>query len=289
MSLDQLLLRWCGEQLRAGYRPVIGLNGPVGAGKSTLSRQLQAGFARQGLRLAVASIDDAYLPWQTRLQAMAGNPFGVNRVPPGSHDPAGLVGSIRAWRQADEARLQLPRFDKTLRHGAGDRVSDWAGEADALLLEGWLLGCRPLPGLQLDALAGLEELKTFSAAELSWMLRCNQALEEYLPLWVELDQLVMLWPIHWTLPRRWRVQAEAKQRRGGGGGLPASQLENIVKATLRSLPPSLYQQPVLAKANHARVLDGRRRSVWEGSGEAALAWLVQPSSDSSSATGYTKP
>jgi D-glycerate 3-kinase len=268
---------------------VIGLNGPVGAGKSTLSRQLQAGFASAGLRLAVASIDDAYLPWQARLQAMAGNPYGVNRVPPGSHDPAGLVGAISAWRWAGGARLQLPRFDKTVRQGEGDRVSDWCGEADALLLEGWLLGCRPLSGLQLDVLAGLKELEGFSAAELSWMLRCNKALETYLPLWTELDQLVMLWPLRWSLPRRWRLQAEAKQRREGGGWLSASKLESIVKATLRSLPPSLYQQPVLAQANEVRVLDGRRRCVWEGSGEAALTWLDQSCSDSSSATGYTKP
>jgi D-glycerate 3-kinase len=268
---------------------VIGLNGPVGAGKSTLSQQLQDGFTKAGLRLAVASIDDAYLPWQARLQAMAGNPYGVNRVPPGSHDPAGLVRSIRAWRQAGEACLHLPRFDKTLRQGAGDRVNDWVGDADALLLEGWLLGCKPLPGLQLDALAGLQELEGFSAAELRWLLRCNQALESYLPLWAELDQLVMLWPLRWSLPRRWRLQAEAKQRRSGGGWLPASQLENIVKATLRSLPPTLYQRPVVAQANRVRVLDGRRRIVWEGSGEAALTWLDQPCSDSSSATGYTKP
>jgi D-glycerate 3-kinase len=289
MSVEQRLLRWCADQQRTGHRPVIGLNGPVGAGKSTLSRQLQAGFAREGLRLAVASIDDAYLPWQARLEAMAGNPYGVNRVPPGSHDPAGLVVAIRAWRQAGGARLQLPRFDKTLRQGAGDRVSAWIGEADALLLEGWLLGCWPLPGLQLDVLTGLKELEGFSAAELGWVLRCNQALEAYLPLWAEINRLVMLWPLRWSLPRRWRLQAEAKQRREGGGWLSASKLESIVKATLQSLPPSLYQQPVLAQANEVRVLDGRRRCVWEGSGEAALTWLDQSCSDSSSATGYTKP
>jgi len=285
MNLEQQLLRWCGDQAQAGYRPVIGLNGPVGAGKSTLSRQLQACFANAGLRLAVASIDDAYLPWQARLQAMAGNPYGVNRVPPGSHDPDSLVACIREWRSANGALLQLPRFDKTLRQGDGDRVKDWSGEADALLLEGWLLGCRPVTGLQLEAATGLRELQGLSDAELLWMLRCNQALESYQALWAELDWFVMLWPLSWTLPRRWRLQAEAKQRKEGGGWLPASELERIVKATLQSLPPKLYLQPLLAHANWVRLLDGRRRSVWEGSGAAALARLDQPCSDSSSATG----
>ncbi|MFZ9973957.1 MAG: hypothetical protein ACO3FK_06750, partial [Vulcanococcus sp.] len=41
MSLEEALLRWCQQQTRSGLRPVIGLNGPVGAGKSTLARSLQ--------------------------------------------------------------------------------------------------------------------------------------------------------------------------------------------------------------------------------------------------------
>ena len=147
MSLEEALLRWCQQQTRSGLRPVIGLNGPVGAGKSTLARSLQQRFADADLQLAVASIDDAYLPWPQRQVAMAGNPYGVNRVPPGSHDPEALLGGIRHWRGASAKMLELPRFDKTLRDGQGDRVAPWRGRADALLLEGWMLACCPLPDL----------------------------------------------------------------------------------------------------------------------------------------------
>jgi len=100
MSLEDALLAWCQQETRSGRRPVIGLNGPVGAGKSTLARSLQQRFVAADLQLAVASIDDAYLPWQQRLEAMAGNPYGVNRVPPGSHDPAALLAGIRADLEA---------------------------------------------------------------------------------------------------------------------------------------------------------------------------------------------
>ena len=274
MSLEADLLIWLEQQRLRGHRPVLGLNGPVGAGKSTLALHLQQRAAAVGVKLAVASIDDAYLPWSARLEAMAGNPYGVSRVPPGSHEPQALLERIQTWRGGADGQLQLPRFDKTLRQGAGDRVKDWRGYADALLLEGWLLGCRSIP----DLAHNQRFLQTdhLSAAEQAWVLRCNEALRAYQPLWETLDGLVVLWPLRWTQPLRWRLQAEARQRRGGGGWMPAAQLKQLVMASVHSLPPELFQRPVLAKAGWVRVLDGLRRSVWEGSPEAAPAWLDQP-------------
>jgi len=295
MSLEALLLAHCRGQLAAGQRAVIGLNGPVGAGKTSLCRGLQQRFAAAGIRLAVASIDDAYLPLAERQRAMAGNPFGVGRVPPGSHDPEALAAPIRAWRAAAEATLSLPRFDKTLQGGQGDRTTPWSGPADALLLEGWLLGCRPLPppllAQQLQDPGG--PLAGWRPAQRAWLQRCNGALGAYGPLWDLLDQLVVLWPQDWLLPRRWRFQAEARQRRRGGAWLNPAQLQALVEASLLSLPPELYQRPLLPRAAWVRLLDGRRRVVWEGSGAAAPPGLVpgderggdQASSPSSSATG----
>jgi D-glycerate 3-kinase len=275
VSLEEQLLQVCREQRGCGRPAVLGLNGPVGAGKTTFARRLQQHCAEAGLRLAVASIDDAYLPWGERLQAMTGNPYGVTRVPPGSHDPALLCRCVDRWRNAGGGCLQLPRFDKTLREGEGDRAVDWQGEADALLLEGWLLGCRPLdPGLAERALA--ERPGGLDAAERAWALRCNGALDAYQPLWSRLDQLVQLWPQRWELPRRWRFQAEARQRRFGGGWLSGRALNRLVDASIKSLPPALYQEPVLAHASWVRLLDGRRRCVWEGSGGAAFLRLTQP-------------
>ncbi|MFZ9148403.1 MAG: hypothetical protein ACO28M_07615 [Vulcanococcus sp.] len=285
MSLEDQLLGFCQQQCRLGLKPVIGLNGPVGAGKSTLARQLQQRFEQGGLRLAVASIDDAYLPYPQRLERMAGNPFGVNRVPPGSHDPALLEQPIQRWRESQDNRLRLPRFDKTLREGQGDPTEPWSGVADALLLEGWLVGCRPIAQQALSDELQTSAFAFLSGAEVSWVLRCNQGLSAYEPLWQQLSTLVMLWPLTWQLPRRWRFQAEAQQRRRGGGWMAGSQLEALVQASLRSLPSSLYQKPRLPEAAWVRVLDARRRPVFEGSGVAVQRWLNQASSPSSSATG----
>jgi len=239
-----------------GARVLVGLNGPVGAGKSTLARQLQILAPRFGLTLAVASIDDVYRPLRERRQVLAGNPFGVSRVPPGSHDGPLLLEALDQWRS--DGTLTLPRFDKTLAGGEGERNGWSVQEADVVLLEGWLTGCRALEATDLArAVQGNGSLchtsenqegegwLNLSAAERAWLPRWNEALRAYSEIWDQLDALWMLRPTRWTWPRRWRFQAEARQRRAGGGWLPTKDLEALVRSSLASLPPALYQDPLL--------------------------------------------
>lgn len=263
------------EELRRGVasggRPLIALNGPVGAGKSSLARCLRELAPAAGLRVAVASIDDAYLPWAERRQAMAGNPFGVTRVPPGSHDTALLQERLARWRAGGQ--LVLPRFDKTLRDGQGDRCGEEILDADAVVLEGWLLGCRSLGEALLGHLAAIDATPStsqllpwpLSAQERAWLPHWDQALAAYAclgdPSLGLVDGLWVLHPSRWSLPLRWRLQAEARQRRGGGGALSGQAVAAMVRATLASLPPALYQDPLLEHANAAAVIDGRRRCV----------------------------
>ena len=284
-----LLDRLCRAAVGGG-RPVIALNGPVGAGKSSLGRWLQRQAARRGLHLGVASIDDAYLPWAQRRRAMAGNPFGVNRVPPGSHDTALLLERLADWRAGGE--LVLPRFDKRLRNGEGDRSGEERLMPDALLLEGWLLGCRSLGDGLAGRLVGWEgELAgagpqpwRLSATERAWLPRWDRALAAYAslgdPACGVVQGLWVLSPVHWGLPRRWRLQAEARQRRLDGAALNPTAVVAIVRASLASLPPSLYQLPLIERAEGWALLDSRRRCVRSRTGESG-----QLSSSSPSLTG----
>jgi D-glycerate 3-kinase len=256
---------------------LIGLNGPVGAGKTTLGRELERLAPSLGLRLVVVSIDDAYLPFEQRLQRLAGNPFGVSRVPPGSHDVPLLLECLRRWRLGEP--LQLPRFDKRLLSGQGDR-SGWRRfeSVDVLVLEGWLVGCRALGESDLRT-AMAKPLKEWSnplrAEELAWLPRWDRELQHYRPLWNQLDGLWLLRPGSWSLPLRWRLQAEARQRRASGQALRASEVAAMARATLASLPPELYQDGLAGQAPGSPAatalirLDGQRRCIWSGPAQDA--------------------
>lgn len=261
------LLAWLERAHRRGSAarlPLLALNGPVGAGKTSLARVLERLAPQRGLRLAVASIDDLYLPWAERRRILAGNPFGVWRVPPGSHDIPLLLDRLEHWRR--DGLLRLPRFDKRLAGGQGERSGWWETRADALVLEGWLMGCRALGPEALRARlqqgAGLEAL---SPQEQAWLPRWDRELAAYGPLWEATDGLWLLRPQRWSLPRRWRLQAEARQRRAGGGWMAAAEVERLVRASLCSLPPALYQDPLLLPTLQgpplvgAVLLDARRR------------------------------
>jgi len=267
--LEQLVSRCHDGQARL---PLLALNGPVGAGKSSLGRVLETLAPALGLRLVVASIDDLYLPWPERQRRLAGNPFGVSRVPPGSHDLDLLLDALIRWRQGGE--LRLPRFDKTLAQGQGDRCGWRQGPCDALVLEGWLMGCQALGAKGLaQALATFDLSRpgpggapALEPLELEWLPYWDWQLEAYGPLWQACDGLWLLRPLTWALPRRWRFQAEARQRRRGGGWLPAADLERLVRSSLCSLPPQLYQDPLgvdpdLVMADQSSIngaLDGSR-------------------------------
>jgi D-glycerate 3-kinase len=252
-------------------RPLVLLNGPVGAGKSTLVRQLARLAPAHGLRLAVASIDDAYLPLPERMRRLAGNPFGVTRVPPGSHDVDLLVDRIEAWRNG--CSLRLPRFDKTLAAGQGDRCGDSEESADALLLEGWLMGCRPLGQAAVARAMERPQDWDLSEAERDWLPRWDRELKSYEKLWGISDGLWVLRPRRWTLPRRWRFQAEARQRRAGGGWLEPGELERLVRSSLHSLPPPLYQDPLVEGFGDGGVADGATGTVSAESGGAPNSYL----------------
>ncbi|MCP9836693.1 hypothetical protein KBY84_04185 [Cyanobium sp. N.Huapi 1H5] len=266
------LLRQLESSLRDGVvtrRPVLALNGPVGAGKTSLGRALERLAALGGLRLTVVSIDDLYLPAGERRARLAGNPFGVARVPPGSHDLPLLLEALATWRAG--GTLRLPRFDKTLAGGEGERNGWREVPAEALVIEGWLMGCQALGPQVLDERlgsgAGLEEL---GESQRRWLPRWDRHLAAYGKLWAACDGLWLLRPERWSLPRRWRFQAEARQRRAGGGWLNGRQLEAMVRATLHSLPPALYQDPLLGPSRSGIgsgipleggvILDGRRRA-----------------------------
>ena len=164
---------WCERVVHAARaedggaaRPVaIALSAPQGCGKTTLVEFLVELFAAHaGLRCAAVSFDDFYLEGEGLERVAAADVsnelLGV-RGNAGTHDVAlgratleALLGAGRGGagageRAAPARKLALPRFDKALRGGRGDRApaAEWPevdAPVDVVLLEGWMAGFKPL-------------------------------------------------------------------------------------------------------------------------------------------------
>ena len=212
-----LLQQWCQERAANGHR-LLGLCAPPGSGKSWLSNQV-------GEHVVAISIDDLYWP-QPKLRQ-------YQRGLPGSHDLPRLAQVLDDFRQQGSALV--PRFDKTLMQGAGDRVEDQPHQGEQLLLEGWCVGARGIP-----------------------------TLEAYEAIWQQLDALLVLMPPSHGHVLRWRLQAEARQRRRGGGALHPQAVSHMVERFYTAVPPQQCFEPLLEQPKMPTwllKLDHQRRPI----------------------------
>ncbi len=192
-------------------RPLFAaLQGPQGSGKTFLAAQLQARLQSppHSLRVAVLSIDDLYLPHKDLVSLAASeNSLWKGRGLPGTHD-IDLGLKIFSNLVSGDSRFELPRFDKSLFNGEGDRLPmDGTGPiiiqpppVDVVILEGWLVGFHPI--MRDDLLLqrhgiwehtreklGLNEAET---GRLSDIQAINEKLKEYLPLWNFFDVFIQV-------------------------------------------------------------------------------------------------
>lgn len=133
---------------------IIGMQGPQGSGKTTITSQLMkaSSSSTDPLRLACISLDDLYLPYEGLAAVARANPTNKllsGRGQPGTHDlPLGqkILGELKAINDGGEQRtVEIPIFDKSLHDGKGDRSSETIRVStpprlDVLLFEGWCLG-----------------------------------------------------------------------------------------------------------------------------------------------------
>jgi D-glycerate 3-kinase len=230
LPLLSLADQWQGE------RRLLGLSALPGCGKTTLGQWIEAAAEGLGLSIQVVSLDDFYFEADRLDAAMRGNPWGVPRALPGSHDLNLLKDCLRQWRQGQD--VQMPCFDKARRDGRGDRSGWRRCDADLLILEGWFVGCTSALPPEL-AEAHLESPLT--PQELDWRKQLQPELSRYEDIWNSFDQLWQLRARNLNAPLIWKRQQEATLQAERGASLSNAELERFIRMILCSLPSSCFQ------------------------------------------------
>lgn len=236
-------------------RPIVqGILGGQGTGKTTLALLVSRILQQFGLSVARLSIDDLYKTWRDRQILQQRDPRLRWRGAPGTHDVDLGLEAIERLRQEKSARL--PRFDKSLHQGAGDRIDpESVDRADVILFEGWFVGARPIDPQAFESAPWPIETE----ADRAFALDCNDRLRDYLPLWKLLDALIVLAPTDFRFSLTWRQQAEQQMKAQGKAGMSEAEIREFVLYFWRSLHPKLFIEPLIEKANWAVALNANHQ------------------------------
>ncbi|OUX73777.1 MAG: kinase [Synechococcus sp. TMED90] len=187
------------EQAHAENAPtLLGVSALPGCGKTTLCSWIKHAADHLGWSVEHLSIDDFYWPADELERSMAGNPWGVPRALPGSHDLIGMERCLQTWLQGD--CLEAPRFDKSLRGGRGDRCGSTISKPRVVLLEGWFLGAVVR---EHNDEAMQQQL---TPSERQWRPKALRKLREYATIWSMLDELWHLRIENVDASARWKRQ-----------------------------------------------------------------------------------
>jgi D-glycerate 3-kinase len=125
---------------------IIGIAGPQGAGKSTLSHEIRRGLLESGVVSIILCIDDFYYS-QAKRQSLAGiSPLLNVRGVPGTHNTSLLTDVIN--RIKSNRAITWPKFNKATDDMDPDEVHKFTPingtPPQLVILEGWCIGCLPL-------------------------------------------------------------------------------------------------------------------------------------------------
>ena len=248
------LADWLATHRQASDRPWIqGILGGQGTGKTTLGAILTLILQEYGYQTISMSLDDLYKTYDDRQQLRAADPRLLWRGPPGTHDVDLGLQTLEALRQPRLQRslkplIAIPRFDKALHNGAGDRISPrLVSDIDIVLFEGWFVGVRPVdPVVFEQPIAPI-----ITDADRAFARDMNARLYDYLPLWERLDSLLVLQPVDYRLSQQWRKQAEQQMRAAGKPGMNDAEIDAFVEYFWKALHPELLIEPLVTNPDGA--------------------------------------
>lgn len=232
--------------------PVQGILGGQGTGKTTLATALTTILDFLGYRTLSLSIDDLYKSYAEREYLREQNPRLIWRGPPGTHDVAVGLEVLQQLRQPQQQEaIAIPRFDKSLWNGAGDRIEPQkVSGVDIVLFEGWFVGCRPVEDSRFEDTP--EPILT--AEDRQYARDINHQLQKYVSLWDCLDRLMVFNPVDYRLSKQWRKQAEQEMIATGKSGMSDAEIEKFVDYFWKSLHPELFILPLVTNPDLANLV-----------------------------------
>jgi D-glycerate 3-kinase len=215
-SLYLPLGAWLEKRRQQRHPLTIGICGPQGSGKSTLTALLKTVLTIGWEQRATSfSLDDLYKTSPEReAMARAVHPLFSTRGVPGTHDVDLAIETIeRLKAQRAGQSTVIPVFDK----GIDDRkpMTTWpraAGEVDMILFEGWCVGA--LPEADAALATPINDLERQEDPDGAWRAEVNRALrQEYQRLFKLIDVLIMMKVDSMETVYEWRRLQERKLAR----------------------------------------------------------------------------
>ncbi|UGT61412.1 hypothetical protein [Nocardia asteroides] len=238
-ELADAVTSFCASSTRNDGPLIVGISGPQGCGKSTLTAAVTAQLNKQRIPSVAISIDDFYLTHSEQAAIAArypGNRYLEHRGYPGTHSIALGSSVLDTLVTPSSEKVRIPVYNKGANGGRGDRApfSDYRKTQTPLaviILEGWMLGFKPVPSHSISDIH-LKVTNTLLAEYSSW--------HDRLGAFVHLDAVDPLSVV------QWRIDAERAQRTATGIGLNDEQAADYVERFLpayRMYVPELRANP----------------------------------------------
>ncbi|KAF8948796.1 hypothetical protein BGZ47_002378 [Haplosporangium gracile] len=233
-----------GAKRTSGGALFVGISGPQGIGKTTITRELVSTLteAPHNLRVLSFSMDDLYLPFKQQealRQRYPDNKLIEFRGLPGTHDIALGAKTFQALYEANQPQsystlVPVPVYDKALHAGRGDQLpqDQWPraqGPFDVILFEGWSLGFKSVRDPKRLADIYTSAPQYLSQHPFSSIEMVNHALEEYEQEWYTyLDAFVQLSAPNISTVFKWRAEQEEWLWATRGTGMTKDQVKDFV-------------------------------------------------------------